>query len=1205
MRVFVSSVVCDYEHFRAAAKRAIDALGHVAVVMDRTHPASRRSPQTACLEAVEESDAVVLLIGGRYGSIQESGKSATHEEWDHARSLGKPLLVFVEDLDCRGEQQSAFLEEVSNWQRGRFWVHYTTPLELSPEVVGALRSLEAELDDGSDQDPAQRLPPNCRERIESLRGVSPVSANRVVNLLSDRASRRPGVLRNVAQDPPSWLQEADALAWEAISGFMDAHNLAGSDLARQRAIEGGSPRSSLYIVGQALDAAEKGDREEADALLARVPADYPLLEAIRARIGGDTSAVVEAVEQSGLHNSEDPDLALESVMMLVWAHWETERFDRATEVLRHANQRFRDRGSLLLLQANSTAGMVDQSGLESTGSHDLLNEVVRLSLRSRDCLRRWDGPSYRAVALATRVLLPLEEFHRVVQFASGPPDGEATDAEVGAPAVQRNLAYAYLMLGRFSDFDALRFKGINLSEETLLGAMRADRLGDPAALSKTRRALERAEDEPSRLRALLWLAKLGEVDEEALLEVPEAEVALFRGVAALNRGDLERAIGLLIPYRLESPIHAQYLAQAQHQTGQQDQAIETLTDAAQHLGALSLYESAAEMMFEQDKLIEAESVAKDVLSQGPPRVAEHRMRALLVRIAQRLKDWQTTESYARTLVREFPEDVGGAWMVVYALHCQGRNPEAWQYLVEHSLTPTDEQTARLAIVVYGAVDAPMQNAEPLLEIARMYTESEEVVGSVIVTLMAGGDRIRLSEEQVTQLHELTEDFVARYPQSQIFRAYSAAKPEELLEIMVDSLRAGAEELSVLINKVRYGHLPYGTLLWARPDLSYTDVLLSIATGWLTAVPTGEDQRARERRAAKQALDGKVAVDTSVVALGVRSGLDLNRFAAEFKNVLVPDELIIDARWAVSLAKAPATAVLQDDPVLARPTMTAIDKDQQQSRLERAETALEILGGWQKIISGRRPPTAQLEDYHRPWDASLRVAASEDGCALWCDDVALRVLAKAEGIPTFGTWALYEALSATPEGTWLPTAPEMMMRLLRAQIADIPISVPALANEIDESDGPDVAVGLFLARPHVWRENLAEPFHWYLQRLRTLIQGPNLQRVLGLLTAACHGLGAAVKTPYRQTAMGAILTAAIAAVGDPQIVPALVAASRYAANELQPLAQLDPLPGAVKHILSSLEPVIGPGPAAQILSSLFSETEPADRHTVTSIILEDR
>ena len=150
MRVFVSSVVCDYEHFRAAAKRAIDALGHVAVVMDRTHPASRRSPQTACLEAVEESDAVVLLIGGRYGSIQESGKSATHEEWDHARSLGKPLLVFVEDLDCRGEQQSAFLEEVSNWQRGRFWVHYTTPLELSPEVVGALRSLEAELDDGSD-----------------------------------------------------------------------------------------------------------------------------------------------------------------------------------------------------------------------------------------------------------------------------------------------------------------------------------------------------------------------------------------------------------------------------------------------------------------------------------------------------------------------------------------------------------------------------------------------------------------------------------------------------------------------------------------------------------------------------------------------------------------------------------------------------------------------------------------------------------------------------------------------------------------------------------------------------------------------------------------------------------------------------------------------------------------------------------------------
>ena len=141
-----------------------------------------------------------------------------------------------------------------------------------------------------------------------------------------------------------------------------------------------------------------------------------------------------------------------------------------------------------------------------------------------------------------------------------------------------------------------------------------------------------------------------------------------------------------------------------------------------------------------------------------------------------------------------------------------------------------------------------------------------------------------------------------------------------------------------------------------------------------------------------------------------------------------------------------------------------------------------------------------------------MAASEEGSALWCDDVALRVLAEADAIPTFGTRALYEALSTTPEGERLPTAHELKMRLLRAQIAGILISLPEPADETGESEGHDIAVGLFLARPHVRRKNPAQPFHWCLQRLRTLMHGPDRQTVLGLRHAACHGLGAAVNPP---------------------------------------------------------------------------------------------
>ena len=103
MRVFVSSVVNGYEDYRRAAKAAIEALDHEPVGFGITHTSSPHSPKVALLVDVEHSDVVVLLLGGRYGDRQESGRSATHEEYEHARALGKPVLVFVEDVNDRDD----------------------------------------------------------------------------------------------------------------------------------------------------------------------------------------------------------------------------------------------------------------------------------------------------------------------------------------------------------------------------------------------------------------------------------------------------------------------------------------------------------------------------------------------------------------------------------------------------------------------------------------------------------------------------------------------------------------------------------------------------------------------------------------------------------------------------------------------------------------------------------------------------------------------------------------------------------------------------------------------------------------------------------------------------------------------------------------------------------------------------------------------
>jgi hypothetical protein len=140
VKAFVSSLIGGYEHYRAAAVEAIETLGHQAARAE-DFPASAGSPQRACLAAVRESDVVVLLVGGRYGAVQPSGLSATHEEYREAKER-TPVLVFVESGVTREPAQQAFLEEVQAWTSGHYRAAYASAEELKPVVLRALHDHE-------------------------------------------------------------------------------------------------------------------------------------------------------------------------------------------------------------------------------------------------------------------------------------------------------------------------------------------------------------------------------------------------------------------------------------------------------------------------------------------------------------------------------------------------------------------------------------------------------------------------------------------------------------------------------------------------------------------------------------------------------------------------------------------------------------------------------------------------------------------------------------------------------------------------------------------------------------------------------------------------------------------------------------------------------------------------------------------------------
>src|ERR1051326_88112 len=97
------------EDFRAAAAKAIEALGHTVVRAEDFH-AMPTSSRTACLAAVRASDATVLILGEQYGAVQASGLSATHEEFNEAREH-RPMFVFVREGIPPDPRQAAFIKE--------------------------------------------------------------------------------------------------------------------------------------------------------------------------------------------------------------------------------------------------------------------------------------------------------------------------------------------------------------------------------------------------------------------------------------------------------------------------------------------------------------------------------------------------------------------------------------------------------------------------------------------------------------------------------------------------------------------------------------------------------------------------------------------------------------------------------------------------------------------------------------------------------------------------------------------------------------------------------------------------------------------------------------------------------------------------------------------------------------------------------------
>jgi len=152
-QVFVSSTFTDLREERQAAVEAILKAGHIPAGME-LFTAGSESQLEVIKQWIRDSDIYVLILGGRYGSVEpKSGLSYTEVEFDYAKELGKPFFSVVlteegREAKVKAHGTSAIEQEnLGKWKtfRARVLTHmcamFASPKDVKLAVFETLPQL--------------------------------------------------------------------------------------------------------------------------------------------------------------------------------------------------------------------------------------------------------------------------------------------------------------------------------------------------------------------------------------------------------------------------------------------------------------------------------------------------------------------------------------------------------------------------------------------------------------------------------------------------------------------------------------------------------------------------------------------------------------------------------------------------------------------------------------------------------------------------------------------------------------------------------------------------------------------------------------------------------------------------------------------------------------------------------------------------------
>ena len=897
-----------------------------------------------------------------------------------------------------------------------------------------------------------------------------------------------------------------------------------------------------------------------------------------------------------------------------------------------------------------------------------LDRAVQLATRVRDAWRGARRDSTLAVRVGVAAASDAGRYRQVIAIGSA-AFGQATGEEAHDPEVAKQVILAAAkgvpeVADELAADPGQIPEGFLRAWAQALLALRGTEVSNVShdeLVGLWRQALAEATTVDERLQALQGLATVGADDLpglDELLASDPATAAELHARAALARDDPDAAVNLLHPHRNASASVASILGEAYARLGQIDAAVDTLTAAASRFDHDDLIIQAASACARAGDPERAERLLTDVLRTAAAGWAGRgRARTRLGELQADRGAWPEAIASWDSALEEDPYLDSARWQLTYAHASRGDHERAWAVLKgapgasDETPLPGDPPTpnaAHLALVLLRRNgDFPAAVAYGLRYLS-LFGGDERFAGHTLALLSLptseqdDSGQATLGAELQGRLEEELTGFFARYPDSQYLRQRGGRDAAELADQLNHEARPAPEQATYvreLMTAVMRGTHPLGVLA-ALSSHPYAHCIVTRVAGVLSAVGGGDEHnagiadasailgilpaapvvtssapgarqenQAREPRLRTSAITPTAAVVTDTTALHVRALLPemADILARGFREVLLADSAYVDIVAARDELYLPTAGTWVVDQATGQGGLIPVDSGAQ-SRQRSAIDAIYTLAGECRRMPMPVTDAPGLGNLNGPgfdpWAGALRIAAAQ-GSALWADDIALRHLARSQGIPAFSTLSLLDAcarIGLVPAGQ----REDAVRRLLQGYVGDFPPDENRLRTLAAAGSNDRGAVCSAMAKPTFWTPPAAALTIY--NSLCTDLNAAAPGILPDLLHVSILGILRTDFSPTQRESLCAGVTAAtINTVGPLGDVPRVLQALRMAVAEADPLLP-DILPATVRHLLRAFQRAlrIANAPDSRLVAdnviALFARCLSQDQSTVRRTIL---